>query len=121
MKALGEIPPTIRIFASFNATDARDRATWIPVIAAATHRSASDILTELGRSEAPPQSASVTLRGTHAVVTPSHTGQQLDRDALLNLLAGDARVIDAPFTTLQPAIRDPAARSAASMPCVARA
>ena len=39
VKALGEIPPTIRIFASFNATDARDRATWIPVIAAATHPS----------------------------------------------------------------------------------
>jgi hypothetical protein len=39
MKALGGIPPTIRIFASFNAADARDRATWIPVIAAATHPS----------------------------------------------------------------------------------
>jgi hypothetical protein len=39
VKALGEIPPTIRIFASFSATDARDPATWIPVIAAATHPS----------------------------------------------------------------------------------
>jgi hypothetical protein len=39
VKALGGIPPTIRIFASFNATDARDRATWIPVTAAAAHPS----------------------------------------------------------------------------------
>jgi hypothetical protein len=39
VKALGEIPPTIRIFASFSATDARDQATWIPVFAAATHPS----------------------------------------------------------------------------------
>jgi hypothetical protein len=39
VKALGEIPPTIRIFASFSATDARDPGTWIPVIALATHPS----------------------------------------------------------------------------------
>ena len=39
VKALGEIPPTLRIFASFSATDAREPATWIPVIAAATHPS----------------------------------------------------------------------------------
>ena len=38
-KALGEIPPTIRIFASFSPTDARDPGTWIPVIALATHPS----------------------------------------------------------------------------------
>jgi hypothetical protein len=30
---------TIRIFASFSATDARDRGSWIPVIALATHPS----------------------------------------------------------------------------------
>src|SRR5215208_5721489 len=39
VKALGGIPPTIRIFASFSATDARDPGTWIPVIALATHPS----------------------------------------------------------------------------------
>ena len=38
-KALGEMPPTIRIFASFSPTDARDPGTWIPVIAQATHPS----------------------------------------------------------------------------------
>ena len=38
-KALGEMPPTIRIFASFSPTDARDPRTWIPVIAHATHPS----------------------------------------------------------------------------------
>ena len=39
VKALGEIPPTIRIFASFSPTDARDPGTWIPVIALVTHPS----------------------------------------------------------------------------------
>ena len=38
-RALGELPPTIRIFASFSHTDARDPRTWIPVIALATHPS----------------------------------------------------------------------------------
>ena len=38
-KALGELPPTIRIFASFSPTDARDPRTWIPVIAQVTHPS----------------------------------------------------------------------------------
>jgi hypothetical protein len=42
VKALGGIPPTIRIFASFSATDALDRDTWIPVIAVATHPSMPD-------------------------------------------------------------------------------
>jgi hypothetical protein len=39
VKALGQIPPTIRIFASFSPTDARDPGTWIPVIALVTHPS----------------------------------------------------------------------------------
>jgi Trypsin len=39
VKALGEIPPTTRIFASFSATDARNPDTWTPVIALATHPS----------------------------------------------------------------------------------
>jgi hypothetical protein len=39
VKALRGIPSTIRLFASFSATDARDPATWIPVIALATHPS----------------------------------------------------------------------------------
>jgi hypothetical protein len=39
IKALGGIPPTLRIYASFSATNARDPGTWIPVIAAATHPS----------------------------------------------------------------------------------
>ena len=38
-KALGVLPPTIRMFASFSPTDARDPRTWIPVIAQATHPS----------------------------------------------------------------------------------
>jgi hypothetical protein len=39
VKALGGIPKTIRLFASFSPTDARDPGTWIPVIAVATHPS----------------------------------------------------------------------------------
>jgi hypothetical protein len=39
VKALGGIPSTIRIFASFSPTNARDPATWIPATALATHPS----------------------------------------------------------------------------------
>lgn len=39
MSGRGGIPPTIRIFASFSATDARDPTTWIQVITAITHPS----------------------------------------------------------------------------------
>jgi hypothetical protein len=38
-KALGELPPTIRMFASFSTTDARDPGTWIRVTSQATHPS----------------------------------------------------------------------------------
>ena len=38
-KALGELPPTIRIFASFSPTELRNPGTWIPVKAQATHPS----------------------------------------------------------------------------------
>ena len=38
-KALGGMPPTTRMFASFSPTDARDPGTWIPVIAQVTHPS----------------------------------------------------------------------------------
>ena len=37
--ALGALPPGIRMFASFSPTNAKDPATWIPVIAWATHPS----------------------------------------------------------------------------------
>ena len=38
-KALGGLPPSVRIFASFSATEARDPRTWIPVVRQATHPS----------------------------------------------------------------------------------
>jgi len=38
-KALGELPPSIRIFASFSPTEAKDPKTWIPVVRQATHPS----------------------------------------------------------------------------------
>jgi hypothetical protein len=37
--ALGALPPSIRLFASFSPTDARDPTTWIPVVGQATHPS----------------------------------------------------------------------------------
>ena len=38
-KALGSLPPSIRMFASFSPTDAKDPRTWIPVVRLATHPS----------------------------------------------------------------------------------
>jgi hypothetical protein len=38
-KAIGDLPRTLRAFASFSATDARNPGTWIPVRAQATHPS----------------------------------------------------------------------------------
>jgi Trypsin len=38
-KALGGLPPSIRMFASFSPTDAKNPKTWIPVVALATHPS----------------------------------------------------------------------------------
>src|SRR5688572_12503552 len=35
--ALGTLPPSIRMFASFSPTDARNPQTWIPVVRQATH------------------------------------------------------------------------------------
>jgi hypothetical protein len=39
MKAAGVLPPSIRIFASFSPTDAKDPTTWIPIVGQATHPS----------------------------------------------------------------------------------
>jgi hypothetical protein len=37
--SLGSLPPSIRIFASFSPTDAKDPKTWIPVVGQVTHPS----------------------------------------------------------------------------------
>ncbi len=39
VKALGGIPSSLRIFASFSPTDAKNSKTWIPVVAMVTHPS----------------------------------------------------------------------------------
>jgi vancomycin resistance protein YoaR len=83
-----------------------------PVLARAG--GAVDVLREIGRAERPAVSASVALRGTTVVVSPARVGRELDRAALLELLGGDASTVDAPFSEVQPAILDPAARSAGS-------
>jgi hypothetical protein len=38
-RALGSLPPSIRMFASFSPTDAKDSKTWIPVVRQMTHPS----------------------------------------------------------------------------------
>ena len=83
-----------------------------PVIARA--QGAADVLTEIARAGETPVSATVTMHGTNAVVTPARIGRSLDRVALLHLLSDDVDVVDAPFTTARPPILDPAARSAAA-------
>jgi hypothetical protein len=39
VKALGTLPPSIRVFASFSPDDAKDPNTWIPVVRQETHPS----------------------------------------------------------------------------------
>ena len=86
--------------------------TVAPVLARAG--GAADVLREIARAERPAVSAWVGLHGTDVVVTQAQIGRVLDRDALLELLAGDASTIDAPFKDVRPPILFPAARSAAS-------
>jgi vancomycin resistance protein YoaR len=76
---------------------------------------AADVLKEIARAGRPAVSATVTLRGTHVETTPAQIGRELDRTALIDRLAQDVEVVDAPFTDVRPAILDPAARSAASV------
>jgi len=83
-----------------------------PVLARAG--GAGNVLEEIARVGTAPQDASVSLRGTHVVVAPARIGRELDRTALIDLLAGDSNTIEAPFGEARPAILDPAARSAAS-------
>jgi vancomycin resistance protein YoaR len=83
-----------------------------PVVARAG--GAADVLREIARAERPAVSASVTVHGTTVDVTHGQIGRELDRDALLELLGGDATTIDAPFSDVRPPILFPAARSAGS-------
>jgi vancomycin resistance protein YoaR len=88
------------------------RVDVAPVVSPAG--SSADVLQALAKAEREPVSASVRLQGTEVVTTPARDGLRLDRAALLQLLAENSGAVDAPFTSVAPAIRDPAARSAAS-------
>jgi vancomycin resistance protein YoaR len=83
-----------------------------PVVAPAG--GSADVLRALAAADREPVSATVTIHGTAVAATAPRDGLQLDRAALLRLLSGDRTTIDAPFRRIAPAIRDPAARSAAS-------
>jgi vancomycin resistance protein YoaR len=88
------------------------RVDVTPVVSPAG--SSADVLQALAQAEREPVSATVRLKGIEVVTTPAQDGRRLDRAALLQLLAQSSSVIDVPFTSVAPAIRDPAARSAAS-------
>ena len=83
-----------------------------PVVARAG--GASNVLDEIARSGRGPVPATVALQGTAVEVTPAKDGLELDRAALVDRLSNGATSLDAPFTTVHPSRRDPAARSAAS-------
>jgi vancomycin resistance protein YoaR len=89
-----------------------DRRDVRPVIGPAV--AAGNVLREMARSGNRPVSAAVRLDGTHAVTMPARAGRELDRAALLRLLERRETVLEAPFRRVEPQIRDPAARSAAS-------
>jgi vancomycin resistance protein YoaR len=88
------------------------RSDVAPVLGRA--EDANNVLGAIARSGRPAVSATVTLRGTRAVTTPSQTGLELDRAELLRRLSQRHGVVDAPYRLVRPAILDPAARSAAS-------
>ncbi len=88
------------------------RVDVAPVVSPAA--GSNDVLRALAAADRNPVSATVAVRGTTVTTTPARDGLQLDRSALLRLLSVDRSTIDAPFRRISPAIRDPAARSAAS-------
>jgi vancomycin resistance protein YoaR len=83
-----------------------------PVVGSAP--TAGNVLEEIARSGRAPVSATVRIEGTKGVTTPAVVGLELDRAALLARLARHSAVVDLPFAPVPPAIRDPAARSAAA-------
>jgi vancomycin resistance protein YoaR len=88
------------------------RVDVMPVVAPAS--GSADVLRALAATDREPVSATVTVHGTTVATTAASDGLQLDEAALLRLLSANHSTIDAPFRRLAPAIRDPAARSAAS-------
>jgi vancomycin resistance protein YoaR len=73
-----------------------------------------DVLRALAKSNREPISAAVTVHGTAVATTLARDGLELDRTVLLKRLAEDNGSIVTPYRRVTPAIRDPAARSAAS-------
>ncbi|HEX6762353.1 MAG TPA: VanW family protein [Gaiellaceae bacterium] len=75
---------------------------------------ADNVLDQIARAGRPAVSAGVALHGTTVKTTPAQDGLELDRATLVARLAAGARSLDAPFATVHPPRREPAARSAAS-------
>ena len=89
-----------------------ERVDVAPVVAPAG--GSADVLQALAKAGREAVSATVALHGADVVATLARDGLELDRAALLRVLARNTSVVDAPFTRVAPAILDPAARSAAS-------
>ncbi len=88
------------------------RVDVAPVVAPAG--GAQNVLDEIARAGRPPVSASVVVHGPNVETTAAEDGLELDRVALLRRLSAGTTTFAAPFRTVHPARRDPAARSAAS-------
>jgi vancomycin resistance protein YoaR len=92
----------------------RSRRVDVPPVVAGAG-GARNVLDQIAAAGREAVSATVRIEGTHAVTTPARVGLTLDRARLLALLAHSHGPIDAPFARVQPDVRDPAARSAASI------
>jgi vancomycin resistance protein YoaR len=97
---------------SWDAIVVPSRVDVTPVVSRAG--AAGNVLEQIAKGGRAPVSAGVGVHGTTVTTTPAVPGLALDRAALLRRLARNTSTVDAPFATLAPAIRDPAARSAAS-------
>ncbi|HUK99112.1 MAG TPA: VanW family protein [Gaiellaceae bacterium] len=75
---------------------------------------AGNVLDEIARAGREPVSATVTIHGTSVTTTPAQDGRELDRASLVARLTSGVTSLDAPFTIVHAARRDPAVRSAAS-------
>jgi len=89
-----------------------DRVDVAPVLRRAG--GAENVLAEVARAGSAPVSANVELHGTDVVVTRARDGRRLNKAVLLRRLSHPAGVVNAPFTSVPPAIPDSAATAAAT-------
>jgi vancomycin resistance protein YoaR len=67
---------------------------------------ASNVLQEIAKSGRPAVSATLAVHGTQIVTTPARDGIRLDRAELLRRLGRNAAVVNAPYKTVLPAVKN---------------